>query len=349
MNSSQEILEQFSKKYVNKNTKRTRNLALRRFDNFLEERSLPKNYEKIDKIDNQLCIFISRLRQKKTGDDYNWNSYKTMIHGLFGGLKDYFEDKDIVCENIPTLDNCKKTRNAFQTKLIKLKKENKVGKKRQGLTIEEEEKFFKRLNLNDSEDLIVAAFWCIGKFTGIRGGENFNLKFNQVSWHEEYDEKWIEIFQTVTKTDQGGINCKGSYEKIRKIFHFKKYKYDPYTIIRYYFDHLPERKPKDRIWSAINRAKKAEFWYKKQNMGPKKLQSLLDERIKRANIKKKITFHSTRSTVITNLVRKGIPDCQGKSFTGHESSKAYNSYKRNDPILFKNLQKKLLISPQKKK
>ncbi|KAJ3434160.1 phage integrase-related [Anaeramoeba flamelloides] len=224
-----------------------------------------------------------------------------------------------------------------------------MGKQRQGLTMEEERVFFESLDLSNEKDLIVASFWCIGKYTGMKGGENFYLTFKQVSWHEESEEKWIEIHLPQIKKRRAnylpGISNKMVYvpESIKKIFHFPDNKYDPYIIIKRYFDQCPKRDGDSRIWCAINGTQNRRKLFKDQNIGVRKLTNLLKRKILDASIKKTITFHSTRTTAVNNLTNHGVPVSQGKKFTWLMSSEAYKAYGKEEPQFVKQLQKTMLI------
>ncbi|KAJ6250741.1 phage integrase-related [Anaeramoeba flamelloides] len=73
----------------------------------------------------------------------------------------------------------------------------------------------------------------------------------------------------------------------------------------------------------------------------KTIKVLQSKSIKKANIKKNITFHSSRSTTINKFRRKGIKDSEGMFFTGHQSKSGYNCYKRQDKKLNKKIAKVL--------
>ncbi|KAJ3449044.1 hypothetical protein M0812_07242 [Anaeramoeba flamelloides] len=68
----------------------------------------------------------------------------------------------------------------------------------------------------------------MGICTGIRGRENFNLCVEDVTWGTNTIGDYIEVKQTVTKNDQGTLNCKGAFRKFKRIFSYSSFKYDPY-------------------------------------------------------------------------------------------------------------------------
>ncbi|KAJ3453033.1 hypothetical protein M0812_30399 [Anaeramoeba flamelloides] len=159
-------------------------------------------------------------------------------------------------KNPPDLEDFFLSRTALNIKLNELKEENKVGKQREGLTKEEEKKFFESLDQSDPEDHLILAFWCMGICTGIRGRENFNLCVEDVTWGTNTIGDYIEVKQTVTKNDQGTLNCKGAFRKFKRIFSYSSFKYDPYDIITSYRKKLPPKLNKKlRFWLSINRNK----------------------------------------------------------------------------------------------
>ncbi|KAJ6245879.1 hypothetical protein M0813_19638 [Anaeramoeba flamelloides] len=349
----QQVINKNQEHYQNPNSRKGILSAIGKFNKFLDQRGVTRQVEKLSlkSIDCLLTSFIQVLKNDK-GEDYVWNSFRTNICNVFAYYRSYWKDKQLNTP-CPTLNNCWSASNALERKLGFLKEENKVGIHAEGLTDEEETKFFNKLDFNSDKDLLVAALWCVRKHTGYRGGELFDLKKSQFTWKGNKEVgRFIEISQTRTKTDQGGKGHKGAFYKFKRIYSFPSCEYDPYEIVtKYHGRCTPKRKQDSRFWCAVNWSKKRKYWYANINISRTRLTSYLQERIKRANIAKKITFHSTRATRVTKLVRKEVSDDQDKLHIGYQYQRGSNAYKKQDDLFNEESTKHLLIKkkPENKK
>ncbi|KAJ6248491.1 phage integrase-related [Anaeramoeba flamelloides] len=126
---------------------------------------------------------VARKFKRKNGEDFVFNSVRTYINQLFAFFSIYWLNHKL--KDPPTLTNCPYSCNFFHIKLSELSEQGKTGSHRMGLTMEEEADLLESLDIESNElDLLIAAFWMIGKFTGYRGGEIFNLTKKQVQFKE---------------------------------------------------------------------------------------------------------------------------------------------------------------------
>ncbi|KAJ6243857.1 phage integrase-related [Anaeramoeba flamelloides] len=122
-------------------------------------------------------------RKTEKWEDFVFNSVRTYINQLFAFFSIYWLNHKL--KDPPTLTNCPYSCNFFHIKLSELSEQGKTGSHRMGLTMEEEADLLESLDIESNElDLLIAAFWMIGKFTGYRGGEIFNLTKKQVQFKE---------------------------------------------------------------------------------------------------------------------------------------------------------------------
>ncbi|KAJ6235614.1 phage integrase-related [Anaeramoeba flamelloides] len=339
------VISRSQKIHENQNSRSSRKTVARKFQRFLKARNINKKLEEIslEDYDQLITLFIWELK-KKNGEDFVFNSVRTYVNQLFAFFSVYWLNNKL--KNPPTLTNCPYSCNFFHIKLSELSEQGKTGSHRMGLTMEEEADLLNSLDIeNDEMDLLIAAFWMIGKFTGYRGGEIFNLMKKQVQFKEsKLVGTYVETYLNHRKNQNNLMGFNVTSKNIRKIFHYPKEKHDPYQIIKKYSLLVtPKRPPNSRFWSAVNANSQRKYWYKNMNIGRGHLAKLFKDRIKRAGIDKpNVTFHSIRATVVTNFVRNNINDKQGKTFTGHISDQSYNVYKTQDEIQSKRFSKTLL-------
>ncbi|KAJ3449185.1 phage integrase-related [Anaeramoeba flamelloides] len=173
-----------------------------------------------------------------------------MVHCLISYLRRVWQQNEL--GNYPTLEKLYRTQATLDRNLNQLKEENKVGKHKAWLTEEEEDRFLSSLDLEDPYDLLVCAFWLTGIFTGYRGGEYYQILQRDVSWEEEDGELFIKIIQRVKKkTIRELQNKKGCFEDFKFIFNYTAAKFNPYEIIKKYFNHCPKRNPNASFWCSV--------------------------------------------------------------------------------------------------
>ncbi|KAJ6250239.1 phage integrase-related [Anaeramoeba flamelloides] len=178
------VIDRSQKIHENKNSKSTRKTVARKFKRFLKGRNIRKKLEEIslEDYDQLITLFLWELK-RKNGEDFVFNSVRTYINQLFAFFSIYWLNHKL--KDPPTLTNCPYSCNFFHIKLSELSEQGKTGSHRMGLTMEEEADLLESLDIESNElDLLIAAFWMIGKFTGYRGGEIFNLTKKQVQFKE---------------------------------------------------------------------------------------------------------------------------------------------------------------------
>ena len=120
LRSSQELIEESERGYINKNTERLQINVSQRFMGYLEEKEEKRDLTKIptEDLDKYIVVFISRLK-KKNGDPYLWNSFKTLVHSLISFLRRHWQQHQL--EDYPTLDKLHRTQSTLDCNLKNLK------------------------------------------------------------------------------------------------------------------------------------------------------------------------------------------------------------------------------------
>ncbi|KAJ6227576.1 phage integrase-related [Anaeramoeba flamelloides] len=181
---SDESLEQILKRDTRRGNRLPEKQLPESSKGFLKGRNIRKKLEEIslEDYDQLITLFIWELK-RKNGEDFVFNSVRTYINQLFAFFSIYWLNHKL--KDPPTLTNCPYSCNFFHIKLSELSEQGKTGSHRMGLTMEEEADLLESLDIESNElDLLIAAFWMIGKFTGYRGGEIFNLTKKQVQFKE---------------------------------------------------------------------------------------------------------------------------------------------------------------------
>ena len=83
--------------------------------------------------------------------------------------------------------------------------------------------------------------------------------------------------------------------------------------------------------AVIDKPHTSAVWYKKTPMGKNTINNIMktmkeDSPLKDFCPKKKLTNHSTRKTVVKKLKSSGIPKCEIKNITGHNSEQGLGDY-----------------------
>ncbi|KAJ3439754.1 hypothetical protein M0812_15793 [Anaeramoeba flamelloides] len=330
--SDQEIIKESNIPINNKNTKYMRAGIFKRFLQHLQERNKPTEIEKIENLDEETCHFISCMKQKN-GQEYNWNSYRCNVHNLFGGIKDYYQSKDL--KDYPDLKRQTLTFSRFKKKLSELKVEKRVGKRSPELTKEEELKLFKSLDLKIPEDLLVAAFWSIAIYADLNGEENFMLLDEQVKWSDNgISGRHIQVFKKEdklqSKKQRRKQNKKKSpYQKQENIYDFQEKPYNPYSIITDYKNSCSPKKTdkSKKFWKSLNRSFNRKTFFENRNIGRERLSQILNEKCRKAGIEKWITLYPLNTTGTPQTGSSKVSKRSEKNVTSNYGSDGYNHTK----------------------
>ena len=86
---------------------------------------------------------------------------------------------------------------------------------------------------------------------------------------------------------------------------------------------------------VIDKPQTSAVWYKKTPMGKNTINNIMktmkeDSPLKDVCPEKKLTNHSARKTVVKKLKSSGIPKCEIKNITGHNSKQGLDDYDSGD-------------------
>ncbi|KAJ6228430.1 hypothetical protein M0813_08780 [Anaeramoeba flamelloides] len=301
LDPDQEITKESNLPINNKHTKHMRGAIFKRFLQHLKDRNKPTEIEKIENLDEETCLFIARMKQKN-GQDYNWNSYRSNVHNLFGAIKDYYLSKGL--EEYPELKRQYLTSNRYKRKLTELKVDNKFNKRSRKITKEEELSLFKSLDMEKPEDLILAAFWSIAKYGGLTREENYTLLDEQVRWgSNEMEGKYIQVSKNKDRSQNKKQNGTSTYLMHEKIYDYPEYPYNAYEIITNYKNISTPKKTSNanKFWKSINHCYNCRTLFENRNMGKSMLSKIVREKCREVGIERGVKLYPSHTKLMPNL------------------------------------------------
>ncbi|KAJ6231163.1 b-box zinc finger protein [Anaeramoeba flamelloides] len=277
-------------KELSKNTRRAIIQIKERWNKFVRSQDENRKLKEItfDELNHLITIFITKLK-KVDGGEYSWNSFRTKMSSLFMFFKYYYQKEDL--GEPPVLDHYqfKDAQNALKIKLDDIKNNKNKQRTKNALTEKQQLQLFQSLDLTNSKELLIAAFWLMGKLANIDGEQNINLKQKQIKWMKNESQKILQI-ATKAKDNNGR-------KMIKKIYQDNKNPFDGYSIIQKYVDNCPKRLPDDNFWCALNNNQNKQKFYKKQKISGQTMLRYLRESCKKLNFTTKILLYSPRLTV----------------------------------------------------
>ncbi|CAH3037292.1 unnamed protein product, partial [Porites lobata] len=136
-------------------------------------------------------------------------------------------------------------------------------------------------------------------------------------------------------TRQGGLRVKPRLAT-PKMFNTGE-KRCPVALFKQYLEKRPEEMKKTGPFylAVIDKPQTSAVWYKKTPMGKNTINNIMktmkeDSPLKDVCPEKKLTNHSVRKTVVKKLKSSGIPKCEIKNITGHNSEQGLDDYDSGD-------------------
>ena len=205
--ASSEDLERLLSNTENKNTKRTTQTWMNRFNSWRESRKIAQELHEIspEELDKILQRFYAEL-VKSNGTDYEPESLRVMIACLDRHLREHGATYSIL------KDRCFETsRKILEGKAIQLRQHGKGKQKMKADVITEEELLWERgaLGCNDAKTLNRTVFYRLSQHFGTHGRqEHHDIRIEELkvvkSPNGETD--YVQWTEGLTKTRKGGLN-----------------------------------------------------------------------------------------------------------------------------------------------
>ena len=322
----------------NKNTKRSTDYWKGIFEKWARIRGKEEQLERYDfpELNEALSQFYAELR-KENGQDYEPDSLKVMQAAL---------DRHLRSQNYPksTLRDTEflSSRKVLEGKARNLRERGMVKRpnKAKSLTKEEEEILWEHGQLGNEtpRSLINTMWWLLTMHFGLRGRqEHHDMMVEDFSIGKDDDGvEFITFSEGPTKTRQGGLRVKPRLANTPKMFATGE-KRCPVVLFKQY----PEKRPVGMkktgpfYLAVIDKPHTSAVWYKKTPMSKNTINNIMktmkeDSPLKDFCPKKKLTNHSARKTVVKKLKSSGIPKCEIKNITGHNSEQGLDDYDSGD-------------------
>ena len=332
-----ELIELLKCESENKNTKRSTGYWKRIFEKWAKTRGKEEQLESYDipELNEALSQFYAELR-KENGQDYEPDSLKVMQAALDRHLRSKNYPKSIVRDTVFL-----SSRKVLEGKARKLREQG-MGKrpnKAKSLTKEEEEILWQNGQLGNQtpRSLINTMWWLLTMNFGLRGRqEHHDMMVEDFSIEKDDDGvEFITFSEGPTKTRQGGLRVKPRLAT-PKMFATGE-KRCPVALFKQYLEKRPEEMKKTGPFylAVIDKPQTSAVWYKKTPMGKNTINNIMktmkeDSPLKDVCPEKKLTNHSARKTVVKKLKSSGIPKCEIKNITGHNSEQGLDDYDSGD-------------------
>ena len=328
-------IQQLVDKNANKNTKRTTQTWIRRFDAWRAERGISNPLHEIprENLNTILKRFYAEV-VKENGDEYEPDCLKTMLASLDRHLKEHGALFSIRADQ--EFEESRKVLNG-RAKEIRESGKGKKPMKAEALTEEEEQLLWERKGLGDEDPRMLnrTIFYTLGQQFGTRGRQEHHdiylehLKFvkNPKSGATEYVE-WTE---GITKTRQGGLHKPGRM-MAQKAFAVGGPKCPVALLEKMIAKRPPSLKNSGPLYLQPLRKPKPSVWYSVQRLGINQIASFMDEIKQSANldVSKRITNHSVRKTLVKKLKKAGVSNTEIIAITGHKSEDSLKHYDEVD-------------------
>ena len=207
--ASSEDLERLISNTENKNTKKTTQTWMNRFNSWRESREIAQELHEIlpQKLDKILQCFYAEL-VKSDGTDYEPESLRVMIACLDRHLREHGASYSIL------KDRCFETsRKILEGKAIELRKGGKGKQKMKAdvITEEEEELLWERgaLGCSDAKTLNRTVFYTLSQHFGTRGRqEHHDMRIEELKVVKlpNGETDYIQWTEGLTKTRKGGLS-----------------------------------------------------------------------------------------------------------------------------------------------
>lgn len=338
-NAEEEEIHRLIAKNENKNTKRSTNTWVRRFEDWAEGRGLPTDLASIPstELDGVLQLFYAQIR-KKNGDEYEPESLKVMQTALNRHLREQNYSHSILNDK-----DFQKSRKVLNGKAIELQEEGKGKRPRKAdpLTENDEEQLWSSgvLGSENPVSLNYTMFFLFSQHFGTRGRqEHHQIRIEDLRVVRDSSGKTthVEWIEGPTKTRQGGLR-----KRPRSVTQ-KLTKTGGSRCPIKFFEQLVSKRPselkasgplyltplrKQRNWS------KEDVWFSRTPVGMNYINKFMNSMAHDAGLDvtgKNFTNHSLRKTTVKKLKKAGVSNTDIMAITGHKSEQSLADYDQLD-------------------
>ena len=284
-----------------------------------------------------LCKFVTETR-KSDGAEYTPRSLYLLLSGLQRHIRQVKSEEINIFQDTPF----KPLKNVCNSIFKKLHAKG-IGTELKAtpvISINEEEKLWEKkiLDLDSPMGLLRAVFFYNGKHFCLRGGqEQRQLKLSQfVRETTMVDGKRLGCYTYTefgSKNHQGGFNSLNVKNKVVKQYeNISNPQRCHVKMLDKYFEFLPKEAWSNNVFYLTPLSKMptepGKPWFTKTPVGRNRLNSMLKEMCKEAQIDGKFTNHSLRAYGATKLFQSNVPEKLIQQRTGHRSLDALRQYER---------------------
>lgn len=334
-NTREELLK-FCEGQMNKNTIRKVEGCAKKFTEFIQNKIKPANFQNIESLapellDEYLGTFFKDMRKNEKGDEYEPDTLTSYQHAI----SVYLQRRDYPF-NILKDDEFWISRKCLKAKRTDLKKKGKGNKpnRADSLLEEEEDRLWESGALGDHhpEALQNSIWFYCTKCLGLRGRDECRqLLWGDLKITTHDNLEWLEWdTERCTKTRDGNTNHERAFPP--KIFPKKDNPQRcPLRLYRLYASLRPKGMdhPNSPFFMAVNQQyEKYGQWYKRGPLGVHSLGNMLKKMTESAGILqgKRLTNHSARKTMCTDLINAGFAPTCIQQLSGHKSVGSISNY-----------------------
>ena len=287
-----------------------------------------------EKLGYWLARFVLEVR-KQDGKDYPFRS----LYNLCAAIQRYLREKESMCD-IHILDqknaHFRKFVGALDSKMMELARKG-IGTETNSadpITKQDEEYLWERnvINTNTAQGLSFGIYFYNSKLFGLRAmDEHVEMERSQFSIVRREDGvEGVKFSGRICKNQRGGIKMMKSKQEFKSIVHWSEPGH-PRDIVQLYKKYLSLIPRKGRMYRKPSASKKAKrITFSSQHVGVNKLKTYMRLMFAEAEIDttdRKISNHSVKASLCTNMWQDGFDDQQISSRSGHRSDALWK-YKR---------------------
>ena len=333
--ATSEDLERLLSNTENKNTKKTTQTWINRFNTWRESRQIALELHEMppDELEKILQHFYAEL-VKNDGTDYEPESLRVMIACLDRHLKEHGATYSIL------KDRCFETsRKVLEGKAIELRRQGKGKQKMKAdvVTLEEEELLWERgaLGCSDAKTLNRTVFYTLSQHFGTRGRqEHHDIKIEELkvvkSPNGETD--YVQWTEGLTKTRKGGLS-KPARRIEQRMFAVGGPRC-PVMLLKMMLSKRPdELKLSGPLYLTPLRKPRPDLWYSKQPVGIHTVNGYMKAIADAGSLNgngKRYTNHSVRKVTVQKLKKAGVSSREIIAITGHKTEEDYDAIDRDD-------------------
>ena len=325
-------LNDYIKSKRNKNTIKKTEQCIKRFQEWmsgpprLETRAL--NDISPAQMDRYIGGWLMEIK-KPDGSDYEPDSLTSMHRSINRKLEEIGYGYNIVESSV--FKTSKKVLEARRRELKQGGRGNRPNRA-EPLTAEQEEKLWSsgQMGLGSADALINMLWYLFTKLLGFRGcHESRQIQWGDIALgRDQNNREYLEFNERETKTRSGNSTHLRPFQP--KVFPNEgQPSRCPVAAYNLYSSQRPQTmlSPNSPFFLGVNRNRKPESpWFKAQPMGPDKLSSMMSRMAKSAGLTGRITNHSVRKSMCTQLLHAGIPPTTIMQLSGHKNVQSVNNY-----------------------